>query len=105
MSNPTSASNAWARIKKKLAAQAAEYGNGTNGADTDRSKSPQKVKTPVKRKKKGGVDGEESPGKKAKKGVKGKKQGAEEEDDEREAEAVRGAQVKAEEGEGEEFPF
>ena len=88
MTNPVSASNAWAKIKRKLAAQAADISNGTNGADNDGSKSPEKVKTPGKRKKKGGADGEESPVKKAKKGLKGKKKGVEEEEEEEDEEGA-----------------
>jgi hypothetical protein len=77
MSNPRSASNAWANIKKKIVAK----GGITNGGGEDGTASPAKTpKTPksgsrAKRGKKAddvGDDAEESPTKKAKPTPKGK---------------------------------
>lgn len=82
LTNPVSASNAWAKIKKKLAAQASDYGtaNGNDGA------TPKPTPSKKRAKKASIEDGEdESPTKKAKKtpvrkGVKVKKEVVEDEE-------------------------
>lgn len=56
MSNPVSASNAWSKIKKKLAAQAAE--NGLDGGGSDHGTPKPKGTMTMKRKKGGDVDGD-----------------------------------------------
>ena len=98
MTNPKSAANAWAAIKKKIMAKG---GLPKNGGDEDGNASPAKVpKTPksgsrTKRGKKADEDGddtEESPTKKAKPTPKGKKGKA----------AKSEPQVEEDEGEGEE---
>lgn len=78
MTNPASASNAWAKIKKKLQNQAGEMNNDTATA-TEGGDSPTKAtpKATPKRKKKTDADADdaESPTKKAKT-PKGKGKGA-----------------------------
>lgn len=86
MTNPGSAANSWAKIKKKLAAQASEAGNGTTAADGGESPAKTTPKATPKRKKNAtaDVDDAESPTKKAKtpKGKgKGKKSEAKVEED------------------------
>ncbi|KAM0717141.1 hypothetical protein Q7P37_006993 [Cladosporium fusiforme] len=71
MTNPVSASNAWAKIQKKITAQAEGVGNGSATPETGDTSKP----TPKKRAKKGGDDDggeDESPMKKAKKTPRGK---------------------------------
>lgn len=65
MGNPTSANNAWSKIKKKLAAQAADVGGAAGDAngDADDATTPKATKaTPKKRGKKATDedDGEET---------------------------------------------
>jgi len=67
MGNPTSASNAWAKIKKKIAAQAAAAGatpaEGSPKADTPKSKGGASKRKGAAA---GDADDEESPTKKVK---------------------------------------
>lgn len=86
MENPVSASNAWSRIKKKLAAQASDVataGDGGEGVDSPMKATPKK-RTPKHKKAAAAKDGEDgndeegngSPSKKTKtpkSGGKGKK--------------------------------
>ncbi|KAK6429213.1 hypothetical protein LTR95_014643 [Oleoguttula sp. CCFEE 5521] len=73
MTNPVSASNAWARICKKLQAQAVDAGDSTPAATPKAARGKKRSKADDAKEDGDGEDDEESPTKKTKSTTKGRR--------------------------------